>query len=405
MIGDQLSRISDSFSSYFASNPPFLPSGRVCDPESSYERILPWAKQYLTRVAETTRLDRLFLPTFYAIRPDALCPAAIVSSGKGADRKAAMLSAMYEAYERWAAEEAASPHFLANRVNLRNCFPSVPCIAPEWLDELECLPWVVSYELISSAPCFVPLEAVRFPVRRSPSGCRGISKSTNGLASGTDALEAICAGILEVLERDAIQKIQVTALETVDVRSLSGTAEAFATEFIHHGVELTVCRCPSPTGVPVFYCLSRDDSFGVSVFFCCGCGAHPDSRVAATRALSEVGQSRVAFISSLREDISFRVQCFTSVPYDQRRRGLEHWFDLPARVRFEDIPRHTHFRAKEQFDFLLNRFKSGFPSSPLTCTPLRQFDRLFAFRIYAPDLMAPEPPTGDLQLEARCIPG
>jgi len=61
----------------------------------------------VTRIGCTTLLDRLGIPTHYCVRPSAMHPCAIYSSGKGLTDYQAIISSLFESYERWAAESPA----------------------------------------------------------------------------------------------------------------------------------------------------------------------------------------------------------------------------------------------------------------------------------------------------------
>jgi ribosomal protein S12 methylthiotransferase accessory factor len=311
----------------------------------------------------------------------------------------ALLSAVFDSFERWAAEGSFSNSFKSSEIELRERFPIVPCVRPNSMDSSEEVFWVSSFDLISGAPCFVPLENVRFPTETTAAHDHFLS-STNGLSAGTNAIETICAGIFELMERDAIATLDVNDLHRINTHALPKSLSDLVDKFSDGNVDLSLCFCPSPVGIPTFYCLSRDDHAAQSVFFCCGSGSHTDSMVAATRALTEVAQSRASFISSLREDISFRIDSFQRIPYDLRRSQLALWFDEPCSEKFDLIPTYEFATIGEQLDFVLKRFIETHPNGQLTCTPLRQFPSLFAFRLYSPDLIPPAPPLSADRIEA-----
>ena len=58
----------------------------------------------VTRVAEITHLDRVGIPVYSAIRPDAAEGAVSIYAGKGATKPQAKASAMMESFERFSAE-------------------------------------------------------------------------------------------------------------------------------------------------------------------------------------------------------------------------------------------------------------------------------------------------------------
>jgi ribosomal protein S12 methylthiotransferase accessory factor len=367
-------------------------SGHASDPVEAFFKISSWAQfANVTRLAETTRLDKACLPTFYAVRPQAIHPSAIISSGKGTTRASAALSALFEAHERWAAERPPDDPIYATGNELNDGFPGVLCVAPKWLARTERIPWTVSFELCEMIPCFVPYQKVAFPSIMEASQPSTIESDTNGLASGTNAMEAICSGILELIERDAIQRFARHQKAKVDIASLPDALAKVADAMRDCGVELSVFWCPSPTGIPVFYCLSRDDHFEVSSLFCSGAGAHVSSEIALMRTLTEVAQSRASFISSLREDISGRIEQLEGDDFERRKQSLSEWFDSESSaISFSTIRTFSFPAFSAQLTFIIDRVRSS-RCGPISCTPLRRYPELHAFRVYCPTLLSPSP--------------
>ena len=76
---------------------------RVTTPQQTLARINPLLAQMgITRAADITGLDRLGIPTWCAIRPEAR--QVQVTNGKGLSHAAAKVSALMEAIEHWHAE-------------------------------------------------------------------------------------------------------------------------------------------------------------------------------------------------------------------------------------------------------------------------------------------------------------
>jgi ribosomal protein S12 methylthiotransferase accessory factor len=81
---------------------------RVVPPETTWERIRPHLPGLgVTRVGEITGLDRIGIPVWFAVRPNARTLS--VSQGKGLSDAAARASAVMEAVELAHAEEPGLP--------------------------------------------------------------------------------------------------------------------------------------------------------------------------------------------------------------------------------------------------------------------------------------------------------
>jgi YcaO-like protein with predicted kinase domain len=389
LIEEEAERVSSCFQKYLLQDVSIRREARASAPEVAYQVALKWsAFGGVVRLAECTGLDRLSIPNFYAVRPAAKHPSAIISSGKGLTRASAILSALFEAFERWAAEDLEGMAFFSNLCELSDAFPKMPVAAPPGLEPSTDCWWCVGYDLIRLMPCFVPVERVIFPAPiQSHEVAKKLTSDTNGLASGTNPLEAICSGILELIERDAIRRIDTHMLRRVAVASLPADVAELVTIFESHGVRIDLIACPSPTSVPVFYCLSKDLRFELSSFLCSGSGAHVDTAVALLRALTETSQSRVGFISALRDDVSASVARLSQVAFNERLQTLKPWFSTNVTVfDLENSP----FQAStfgQLLKILENAISRSFSGTALSCVPLRSYEGLFAFRLYCPDML------------------
>ncbi len=149
----------------------------------------------ITRLAETTRLQRIEIATWSAIVP--AYHNFSVFSGKGLTSMSALVGALMEAIERQAAAEFASPSFEVTLDYLRTHLG----LDEHWLREpvsRSSVPCTLGYDLLSGEQLLVPLELVQFPWRRE---LVFKAHSTNGLASGNNLLEAVYHGLFEVVER------------------------------------------------------------------------------------------------------------------------------------------------------------------------------------------------------------
>lgn len=288
---------------------------RLSSPAETFRRIEPYLKTAgVTRLADITGLDRIGIPVFQALRPNA--PTISSTAGKGATTDAARVSACMEAIEIYHAETASPPVI---RASYRQIASQHPVIATEDLPLVKDTifnpaydnDWVLGWDLIGQQEVAVPLTLVNLPSQQyspapTPASYQG---GSNGLASGNNLLEAILAGLYEVVERDGITCRTLAAragtlpltrvrLETISsplVRSLIDKIEAA-------GILLTLYDARVDTEVPVFAAYVYDrlservGSFG-------GQGAHLETEVAMIRAITEAVQSRGVIMAGARDDV------------------------------------------------------------------------------------------------------
>ncbi|MFN9426472.1 MAG: YcaO-like family protein, partial [Cyanobacteriota bacterium] len=183
---------------------------RACPPEDTLARITPHlALAGITRLADITGLDRIGIPVTLAIRPNAR--TVLGSTGKGATLVAAQVSGAMEAIEMHHAESAAFDVIEASLDDLQRQDRAlldvhrIPMVRHQRLLPEPPLQWTAGEDVASGSPVLVPFSCVHLrpprkglPLARSP-----FQRSSNGLASGNTRLEAILAGMYEVIERDA----------------------------------------------------------------------------------------------------------------------------------------------------------------------------------------------------------
>jgi ribosomal protein S12 methylthiotransferase accessory factor len=248
------------------------------------------------------------------------------------------------------------------------------------------LKWTIGFDLISQQACFLPLRSVIFPHTTQNADDDHIRSDTNGLSAGVTILEAIVNGLFEIIERDAIARIVPDGPQRITASDLPESSALLAKRFADNEVQLSINLCPSPTGVPVFYCISRDDVLRCSSLFCSGSGAHLMPEIALERAITETAQSRAGFISSVRFDASTQIMQMRDVPYEQRKEELASWFNHAGAVAFPyqqscDMPTLNHILAE-----LIRRFESSYPNPIVACFPLYRDGHIAAVRVYCPQM-------------------
>lgn len=288
---------------------------RAVDPEETSRTIRPYLERAgVTRIADVTGLDVVGVPTTLAIRPNAQTMAC--SSGKGLTADQAYASGAMEAFELHAAETARLPSVRASYLELADIYP-MPAIealplsrgslfSPDWP-----LHWFVGWDLVTKSETPVPLATVG--MSRSDaliSSLGAFNVSSNGLGAGNSFLEAVAAGLYEVIERDAVAcSYHAAANHGASVPTLPEQAlrcyplvASVLDKCDKAAVRVIVHDCSVDTHVPTYDALVYDSvDQGVGVVR--GSGSHLDPEVAILRAITEALQGRLNFIAGSRDDI------------------------------------------------------------------------------------------------------
>ncbi len=346
------------------SSPIVLPATMPKAP-GTYDRAVPFAqtlallpelrRRYgITRVADTTLLDRTSIPTYSAFVPHS--PDLLgVYNGKGITREGAIASAVMEASERQIGARAAlvrrseSLRRVAERIDLAECG-----LRPEARDlVVDC---VLGTELLSGDAIPVPLAMVECPWF----GERLFTTtSTNGLASGNNPTEAIYHALCELIERHAWALAHVRcslapkfflgpdAPERALMPEIALPVGESNVDWLVgelRGAGLTVhafALDEPPLPITVLASISEPDAAIPMAHMGLGCALSPAH--ALTRALTEALQSRVVDIQAAREDM-LRADEPKGIMGDHARRLNEvpkgRWYlDLPAeRIALADLP-------------------------------------------------------------------
>jgi ribosomal protein S12 methylthiotransferase accessory factor len=305
---------------------------RTESPERTLQAALAVARAIgVTRFADITHLDRVGIPTVLAVRPGGGWLS--VDGGKGITTTLATVSAAMECIERHHAETARVSAFRATWAELRARDAVPPAedlllargslFRPDVAER-----WAWCWDVAGDQPLAVPHAAVGAQPRRR--GWEGDplnhQVTSNGLASGNHLLEAICAGLYEVVERDAtscwgarirrgavLRRVEPAGLEDAIVDEAVARFEAA-------DVEPLLFDITSDIAIPTFAAYAFDRRARHVGYFR-GFGTHLDPRVAAARALTEAAQCRAIIVAGSRDDI-FWAELLRS------RRGDDHrWYD------------------------------------------------------------------------------
>lgn len=264
----------------------------------------------ITRLGNITGLDRIGIPVVVAVRPNSR--SVSVSQGKGLDLPQAMASALMEAAEGFHAEEMA-PGLRARYRDLaaREAVvdPAALCPAGRRFDERAVIEWTSGWDLLRREPCWLPAEIVHTDYTRPLDGY--FLAGSNGLASGNHPVEAVVAAICELIERDAVALWHVAGLRrqaerAIDLGSVDDPdCRALLDRYAQAGVAVQAWDLTTDVAIPAFLCRIRDPSPGdpcrLTGFQ--GSGCHPDRAIALVRALTEAAQTRLTYITGIRDDL------------------------------------------------------------------------------------------------------
>ncbi len=268
------------------------------------------AHAQITRIADVTRLDRIGLPCWQAIRP--MGRSLSVHQGKALTDEGARLGAVLEAWEAHCGEhydapvltcgfEALSPSVRAPAIG---DFAKDDAIA---IDPSRQIDWVVAPDW-RGREVAVPFACISMDFTRMLG--TPIDRSSNGVAVGSSRDEAIASAMLELIERDAVTEWKSTSMidrigDQIDLDRAGLEWLDFWRERLQSvGASLRCYTLPSLTGTPVIAAELGDSGKSAAPFRAIhGHSAHPDPEVALFRAIAETIQGRAAYIAGSRDDL------------------------------------------------------------------------------------------------------
>ncbi|MFF3516729.1 YcaO-like family protein [Streptomyces sp. NPDC002573] len=323
-------------------DPVVLPGTvRAQTPEQTWElvagRLSEWG---ITRVADLTGLDCIGLPVWTAIRPASRTLST--SQGKGATSLLAKLSAVLEAIELWHVEQPLPVAAYGPAEDVRPGYPvsALPLTVPypEHIVARMVWEWTPATGLLSGTKTVVPVDLVRRRAQR-PEWTPDLLRATStGLACGNSRDEALLHALYEVVERDVLYRDGALGgrhRTLIDPRTVD---DPYACEVLDRllsaGMALELALVDGPYGLPV--CVAYLWSEDLSTVFAGG-GCHTSPHIAATRALTEAAQSRLAAIAGTRDDLpSDYASPDTPLHQPQQRERLAAWAEATAH--FAPVP-------------------------------------------------------------------
>jgi YcaO-like protein with predicted kinase domain len=292
-------------------------SDRICSASGTLTRVMPLLESFgITRVARVTGLDRVGIPVWNAMRPNA--KSLSIHQGKGISDDDARASATMEAIERSAAEQIMVPHSFECKASLasRNCIydplDNLLGLRQKPFADDEPLAWIQGSNLFDGSSILVPLQAVAIDRTQDSR----YWQSSDGLASGNTRKEAMLHGLLERVERDAdtlwsLERRRARLQSRFDHAALGDpVVDSLAGRIAAAGLRLVLFDMTSDLGIPAVSALIGPDKGGGRpmryIDAAGGSGAHPVTARAAIRAITEAAQSRLTLISGARDDVNPR---------------------------------------------------------------------------------------------------
>lgn len=340
---------------------------RLATPDETLTRVRPHAARMgITRLGNVTGLNRIGIPVAIAVRPNSR--SVSVSQGKGLDLPQAMASALMEACEGFHAE-VIGPLRHAPYCEIVQCDtvvdPTTLCPGVRPFDPDAMIEWVEGYDLLRHEPCWVPAEIVHCDYARpGPDGF--FLAGSNGLASGNHLVEAVNAGLYELVERDALsiwlgRPLRERFGARLDLASVDDPDSVMLMEkYTAARIAVGVWDITTDIGIAAFLCEITDREPGDPQrprrFH--GSGCHADRGVALCRALSEAAQTRLTYITGIRDDLS--PEEYTGRPEDDIRDAL---FAALAReaepTRFVDTPSFAADDLTADLQWALGRLEAA----------------------------------------------
>lgn len=322
---------------------------RTKSPEETYalikDLVVPAG---ITRVADITGLDRLGIPVFSCIRPDAAEGSISVYNGKGATEMAARVSAIMEGLERYSAEMHDRVPVMGTVDQMedrKDRIDPTELILPKEVNLMFPIPWFSASDIMQDSDLIVPAHAIFHPVQRSMGHL--FRTSTNGIASGNTLEEAVFHGLCEIIERDAWSLAEaankggpvITGIENQTILSL-------LSRFKEAGVEIILRDISSDIGLPTVAAVADDVTLRDPTLLCIGMGTHAVPEIAILRALTEAAQSRATQIHGAREDTQDS-HMKRQIGYDRTKRLNRKWFETGQTIDFSEM---YAFRSEDFLD-------------------------------------------------------
>jgi thioglycine synthase len=373
-------------------------TSRIQPVEATLEKVNPMINEIgISRIANITDMDRLKIPNYSSVLPGTE-DYIWVYGGKGPTKNHAKASAIMESIERFSALQRnytfkviqGSYEELSKSYNILTYDEVIEPLSFT-LDNKMIMDYCMGYDLLNEKDILVPAPLVIFKYMPKPPSVNPYAfYHTNGLASGNVVEEAICHALCEVIERDStsisefvssafqyhilrtiensfIQNgIKLNTIESkkfiddngiypdVDLNNIdSEQIKYLLKRFENCQITINIKNITSDLGIPTFIASSVEwinHDYGYLVE---GHGAHPDSRIALIRAITEVSQSRAANIQGSRDDL--RKMKYDFEDSDDKRSWQ--FMKSTKNIKFSDIESFYNEDILEDIKLILAKLK------------------------------------------------
>jgi ribosomal protein S12 methylthiotransferase accessory factor YcaO len=375
-------------------------TSRIIPPEVTLKKALQICRYIgVTRLADITSMDRLGIPNYSAVLPGTE-DYIWVYSGKGTTRKQAKTSALMESIERYSSLPSGNIGRSRIQGTIKELAKSHALISPDDVIEplnfqfqsdmiMDFFPGV---DLLNEREILVPAPLVLFRYSPSSPAVNPFAyHHTNGLASGNVMEEAICHALCEVIERDASSVSEIRAraipfhlLKTIEnnlkqsgymISNISSdkfvddytiyrdvevsgeqlkSVQDLARKFYESDLPLFIKDITSDIGIPTFVASSIEWISHDYGYLAEGHGTHPDARIALSRAITEVSQTRAANIQGARDDLR-KIHYGENNTDDKRS-----WQFIPSneKIEFGNIKSYCNDDILDDIELILGNLKS-----------------------------------------------
>lgn len=283
---------------------------RVCTAEATISRIkrlLPTLG--VTRVGLIDGLDCVGLPVAVCFRPNSRHLSS--AQGKGLSRDLAIASAAMECIEGYHLEQLRPSVVRAPYDNIPSNHKAVDpsSLAPGYFNARSIkkmvFDWSQTTNLVDGSDTLTPSCLLTLDYSKLVRETNLLSITSNGVASGNCLSEAICHGILEVIERDSLSRWAALSRAQrnktrIELSSIPhGPVRELIDRFRLSGIDLKLWDMTvEGLDIAAINCAGRS-SIGTHG----GSGAHFSRDIAILRAVTELAQSRAVWISGSRDDL------------------------------------------------------------------------------------------------------
>jgi ribosomal protein S12 methylthiotransferase accessory factor len=280
--------------------------------------LLPQLSEFgITRLSEITGLDRLGIPVFKAVRPNARTREVVI--GAAPDRATAQIGALSTAMEDDHAEFSQRTLRLETWSHFQHQATSIdPHLLPTksqnlYHDRLPIL-WTEGFDLVSYRPLWVPLEVVHVNPTVPPAPLGGCFRSERaGIASGWMPADAVLRGLYAIIGRhtcatwDSQASLSQWHDALLDVATVDDGPGAVIAAFERAESMVMIWHLANDANLPVFRVLAVQKTplrVPGLLDLAMGVGCHHERDIALTQALSCAASDRLSQCVAIENDPS-----------------------------------------------------------------------------------------------------